>query len=151
MPPLHQTTLMQLHETPAHPFLHLTHQAKVVAVAAAADTNKTHNDHSSIPTTKSPSRIAALATCALLSTISSISTSPQANVSMHSSTQLGELLPLASTTLILTKAVFVTSQRVCHMLSTKPTTLGNKPSPKFARPPQSPHQQLSHTRPQRQP
>ena len=132
MPPLHQTTLMQLHETPAHPFLHLTHQAKVVAVAAAADTNKTHNDHSSIPTTKSPSRIAALATCVLLSTISSISTSPQANVSMHSSTQLGELLPPASTILILTKAVFVTSQRVYHMLSTKPTTLGNKPSPKFA-------------------
>jgi hypothetical protein len=45
---------MQLLKIPAHPFLHSTHQAKVVVAAAAADTNKTHNDHSSIATTKSP-------------------------------------------------------------------------------------------------
>ena len=126
MPPQHYTTLMPiLHSTtPAHPFPAST--CPLALVAAVADTNPTHK-HTSMPETKSPSQIAALATYAPPSTISYISTSPQANNSMPSSTPPGELPQPASTTLNSTTAVSYTSLLASYSQSTKHSTLGNRP------------------------
>ena len=126
MPPQHYTTLMLIvhSATPAHPFPASTRP--LALVATVADANPTHK-RISMPKIKSPSQIPALATCAPPSTISYISTSPQANDSMPSSTPPGELPQPASTTSTSTTAVSDTSLLASHSQSTKHSTLGNRP------------------------